>query len=280
MLEAEEKIMDDQYLKSVKEIEDLFKFMLKLSNDTDGRSVDTRREEVGSQIFTKICLHTASILRILPHSTYSKTDKKFQIWDYTSVAVLSRSIMDAYHVLYYLCIDDISNDELDFRFLVWDYHAESRRYKQLVLIGSQHEEVPKLEKEVINLKNEVKNHTFLNNLNKNTRKGVVRGEIPFILSNKEIAQSAGISEKFHEVSYMYLSSYIHTFPYSISQTSAIRKSEEILDLIKPIIDRCVGYLCLSIRDFISLVPDQRVYLVSSLQEKIDKWEDIFENLFI
>ena len=116
-------------------------------------------------------------------------------------------------------------------------------------------------------------------LEKNLRKGVVRGEIPFILTNLEIASLAGINEHYHKSSYMYLSSYIHTFPYSISQTSAITDSDQILKLAKPILDQCYGFLCLSVRDFIEIVPDQKVYLVGTLQEKIETWEEIFRNLF-
>ena len=271
--------MNKKYLESVKDFEDLFKFAIKLSKDTHGREVDTRRKEVASFIFTKICLHCASILRILPKSSFSQTKNEFEVWDYTSLAVLTRSVIDAYYVFYYLCSDEITVDEREFRFLVWDYHSENRRLKQLKLIGSEHKDLPDIEKNVLKLKDKVKAHKNLSVLEKNFRKGIVRGEIPFILTNLDIAKSAGINEQYHKASYMYLSSYIHTFPFAISQTSAIKNLDQIIELAKPILDQCFGYLCLCIRDFIILFPDQKVYLVGALQEKIKTWEIIFNDLF-
>jgi len=99
------------------------------------------------------------------------------------------------------------------------------------------------------------------------------------LTNLEIAKNAGINEQYHKTSYMYLSSYIHTYPFAISQTSAIENLDQIIELSKPILDQCFGYLCLCIRDFIYLFPDQKVYLVGALEEKIKTWETIFNDLF-
>ena len=53
-------------------------------------------------------------------------------------------------------IPKISDDEIKFRFLILDYHSESRRYKQLNLIDSHHKNMQKLEQKVIDLKKEIK----------------------------------------------------------------------------------------------------------------------------
>ncbi|OPX35026.1 hypothetical protein B1H10_02220 [candidate division KSB1 bacterium 4484_188] len=268
-----------KYLKSLQDFEAIFKFAMKLSLDTHGRQVDTRREAVASYIFTKICLHANSILKLTPKSSYSHTKDKSNIWDYTSIAILSRAIMDAYYALFYLCIDKINNEEQEFRFLIWDYHSENRRLKQLRLIKSSNKEIPEIEKNVDELKELIKNNSEFKILDKNTRKGVIRGEIPFILKNHEIAERAGINKSYHQASYMFLSSYIHTFPFAISQTSAIEDTDQILHFINVILDMCYGYLCLCVRDYIELVPDQKVYLVGALKEKIEMWEEIFKELF-
>ncbi len=84
-----EKMSDHKYLESIKEIENLFKFAMKMSVDTHGRPVEKRKEEVASQIFTKICLHLSSILRISPHSSFSKTTKDFEVWDYWKIPGIS-----------------------------------------------------------------------------------------------------------------------------------------------------------------------------------------------
>ncbi len=272
-------MIDEKYLESVQNLETLFKFVVRLSNDTHGRQVETRRIEVASEIFTKICLHLSSMLKLIPKSSYFCPSKELVIWDYTSIVILVRAIIDAYYVMYYLTIDEVNSNEIDFRFLVWDYHSENRRLKLLELIGSKRKEIPEIKKNVEDLRSKVKSHPNFLKLEKNLLKGIARGEIPFVLTNTEIALKAGISEHYHKASYMYLSSYIHTFPYSISQTSAVENTDQIPMLLKPYIDQCYGYICLCIRDFVIHVPDQKVYIVKELQEKIEMWEEIFKELF-
>lgn len=269
-----------KYEDAVKALESLFQFAITLSNNTQGRIVETRREEVASHLFTKICLHVSSILRLTPKSSYHDPQSKSEIWDYTSVAVLTRALMEAYYTFYYLVIDEIDESEIDFRFLLWDFHSENRRLEQLRLIGSKHPDLHELEKNAEALRNQLEQNPQFRSLEKDLKKKVLKGDVPLLLSNIKIAEKAGISRNYQKVTYIYLSSYIHSYPFAISQIAALKgDTEKILELNKPILGYCLGHLCFSIRDFIKVVPDQQVYLVESVKDLINEWEYIFGNIY-
>lgn len=268
----------NNYAETVETLENLFKFALKLSKDTHGRNVETRREEVASFIFAKIGLHTHSILRLTPRSSYNTPDKELEVWDNTSIAVIARALIEAYYTFYYMAVDEIDQDEIDFRFVLWDYHSENRRLGKLQAIGSKHPDLKQLEKDVEELKKAVERHFHLNKIDKSRHKKILKGDVPTLLTNKKIAEKAGIDPNYHEATYNYLSSYIHTFPFSVSQISSIENTDQILELINVILDECTGYLCFAIRDFVKLFPDQKVYMVESIQETIGIWEYVFRNM--
>lgn len=268
----------EKYQQAVNTLEDLFKFAFKLSKDTHGRRVDTRREEVASFIFTKICLHIYSILRLIPRSSYNKPDKDLEIWDNTSIAIIARALIEAYYTFYYLAVDEVDQNEIDWRFLLWDFHSANFRVEKLKLLGSTHPELPQLEKNVQDLKKAIEIHPNFNKLDKGIQKKILKGDAPASLSNIKIAEKAGINPNYHKATYDYLSSYIHTLPHSISQVSAIQDTDTVIDLIKPILDECIGYSCFAIRDFIKRFPDQQVYLVESIQKTISIWEYVLSNM--
>lgn len=268
----------NDYSQTIETLENLFKFVFKLSNDTHGRSVETRREEVGSFIFTKIGLHAHSILRLTPQSSFNQPDKNLEIWDNTSIAVLARALIEAYYIFFYMAIEDISQEEMEFRFLLWDYHSENRRLKKLMAIGSKNQALELLAKNVDHLKRAVKDHQYFNMIDHRRHRKIIKGDVPILLTNKKIAEKAGIDPNYHEATYNLLSSYIHTFPFSISQISAINDTEQILELMEVVLNECIGYLCFAIRDFVILFPDQKVYMVQSIQQNIEIWEYVFKNM--
>jgi len=233
---------------------------------------------VASFIFTKIGLHTHSILRLTPQSSYNTPDKELEIYDNTSIAVIARALIEAYYTFYYLTVDEIDQEEIDFRFLLWDFHSENRRLGKLRALGSNHPELTQLEKDVEKLRESIEKHAHFHKVDTRRHKKILKGDVPTLLTNTRIAEKAGINPNYHEATYNYLSSYIHTFPFSISQISSIDKTDQILDLIKVILDECTGYLCFAIRDFVTLFPDQNVYMVEAIQETIEIWEYVFKHM--
>jgi hypothetical protein len=267
--------MKEKYLESVKEYEKLCKMCLQLSANTHKRKVETWREEYGSYIFAKITTHAIAILKLIPNSPLFDLPNNFKIWDISSLSVIVRALIETYNVFYYLIIDEVEANELEFRFLIWNLHAECERLRMLNAIGSVNPALKEVEKSIEEYKEKLKTNSFFNNLNASKEKTKYRkGEKGIALSNTKISERAGISENYYKSTYKYLSSYTHTYPFSIQQISTFKANdEESLNLIKSQVESATGYLSFSIRDYTELFPDQKE-VISDVKEIIDTWLEI------
>lgn len=266
----------ENYGQNLNDLEFLFSETFKLSARTTGRQVKTQREEIGSYIFAKIVITIKSILKLLPRSSLAKAnDKDFEFWDISSVNVLTRALIDTYNVFYYLTIDDIPKSERNFRFALWEYHSEVERLKMLELIGSQNQRVQNLRSQINNLKNNLLNNTFYKSLKSTVQKGLKKGEKGIYLTNAEISKRAGIPPSYYRAIYKYLSNYVHTFSFSISQLRIFKAGDsESLHLLKTTIEYCILYTSLAVRDFVKIFPDQGNYLPARARKIILIWQGV------
>lgn len=79
-------------------------------------------EVEASIIFAKLVITSIAILRFIPESKYFSSVCGMKIWDITSIAFLTRNLIETYLALYYIAIDDVSVDEKELRKLFWKYH--------------------------------------------------------------------------------------------------------------------------------------------------------------
>jgi len=269
-----------EYLRDLRKLESLCKTASKLSIATSGREVSTWREAYGSHIFGKICVTGIAILKLLPKSVFYFSPKGFEIWDISSVCVLVRSLIDTYNIFYYLIIEEVDNVELEFRFVLWNLHSETERLKMLELSKSKSEKLEKIRKDIESFKEKLKDNKFYQRLDLKERRKYYAGEKGIFLKNTDISRNAGINPDYYKSIYKYLSQYVHTYPFSISQITQFKASDtESQKLFEPIIEYCTGYLGLSIRDFLKKFPDQSVNTPPEITKIIEDWEYIMKNIF-
>ncbi len=235
-----------------------------------------RHEQITSVIFGKIALHALTILQITPSGCQNVPGYPFAFPDYSSVFMLIRAVMDGYCTLYYMAIEDISEDERNFRIQLGDYHAIKKRIDFLNALGLTPEELPQLEKGAASLKSAIENNICLP---QNKRNRILNGKEPLLLTNTEICAKVGIAEKYYKPHYDYLSSYTHGHPISLEQILALSNIEDVLALMTPFLHLCSGYLCFSIRDFINIFPDQNVFVNSIVRQRIKYYEELFASKF-
>lgn len=272
--------MNDSYLRKLNDLESLCEAAINLSNSTQGREVDTWREEYASYIFSKVCLTTISILKLLPKSSYTKINN-FDVWDISSVCTLVRSLIETFFIFYYVAIDEADKDELDFRFIIWHYHEKCERIKMLEWIGSNnHQQIEELKSRKNKLREDLSKNTFFQRLkseNHKDLKNISEGKIGIFLSNSTISKRAGISLNYYKAVYKYLSNYTHTHPLSVSVLFKFNAEEdESKMLFKVAIDYCTGFLSLAIRNFVRIFPDQ--ILPEEINDLISDWEYIVKNV--
>ncbi len=264
--------MEDEYLLDLRTLEDLSQTAVKLSIATSGREVSIWREEYGSHIFGKICMTAIAILKLLPKSKFNVAVNNMEIWDISSVCTLARSLIDAYYSFQYLIIEKVDKHELEFRFTLWSLHSESERLKMLELIKSTSNKLDEIRKNIEELRRKLRSNKFYKSLDSKAQKKFSSGEIGMFLTNTQISKNAGINPNYYKAVYKYLSNYVHTFSFSISQIASFKAGDpESLRLLKTAVGYCTGYLCLAIRDFVKLVPDQLSNLSHDIIETIKDW---------
>jgi hypothetical protein len=270
--------MKEKYSNSVQDLEKLVNTCILLSNNTHERKVATWREEYGSYIFAKLCVHSIGILKLVPESSLFNLPNNFKVWDIASLSVLVRTVIETYNVFYYLIIDEVDDNELEFRFLLWRLHSECERKRMLNSIGSTNPKIKEIENDIEEYKSKLLINDFYKSKNSNERSSYRRGETGIALTNSQISERAGISINFYKSTYRYLSSYVHTFPFSIQQIAVFKADdEESLSLIKTLIDTTSGYLSFVIRDFVKLFPDQKE-ITKEVDELTKVWLDVLNKL--
>ncbi len=266
---------EEKYTEAIDTFERLFEKAMQLSIITSGRSGVTWQQEYGSHIFTKIVLTALAILRLLPKSKYSKPFVVAEVWDISSVSVLSRSLIETYHIFYYLIVQPVNNEEREFRFFVWQFHAEVERLKMLQLIQSKDPAMDSIRSNIENLRSRVVSHAFLSRLDAKKQKRVTDGEIGILLDNARISESAGLEPDYFRARYKYLSNWIHTFPYSVTQIATFKAGDsESLNLLTVVSNYSSAYLGLAMRDFIDVFPDQKLSVNSEMLEVIQIGKDM------
>lgn len=266
-----------KYLQNLRTLVALCQTAMNLSLATYGRVVHTWREEYGSHIFGKICVTAIAILKLLPKSAFYVAVNNMEIWDISSVCTLARSLIDTYNAFHYLIIEEVDKHKLEFRFTLWRLHSECERLEMLELIRSKSSRLDEIRKNIEGLRRELKSNKFYKSLDSKTQKKFSSGEKGIFLTNSQISKNAGINPTYYKAVYKYLSNYVHTYPFSVSQIASFKAGDpESLGLLKTVVGYCTGYLCLAVRDFIKLVPDQLSNLSPDIIKTIGDWEYIMK----
>jgi hypothetical protein len=180
--------------------------------------------------------------------------------------------------MYYISIDQVSSEERSFREALWMFQGEHKRLELLQLIKSKSPELPKLQAEVDRLKTVVVQHSFFARLSQENQKKARKGDLPLHLSNSELSTRAGIQPNYYKAVYRFLSSYVHTYPFSASQLARLRAGDsESLRLISTALKHCLSFLCVAVRDFRTLCPDVADIVEQDVDEIIKVWEYIVAN---
>lgn len=246
-----------------------------LSEACAGRSVPDWTLEYGSYLFAKAAMHADAILKLAPEITSSDTPQRL---DPSSIAVLARALVDTYLILWYVACDEVDEQEAAFRALLWQYHSEKARLSKLDLIGSTSAKVEEIRRNVLRLKADLIADNHYKTLDNDRQRRVRQGREAWLLTNSEIAQRAGISVGLYKTNYKFLSAYIHSHPFSLSQIAGFYEDPEgIFHITKTMLSEATGYLAHAMRDFNRVCQPKPNPISSVARDIIDKWVFIFEN---
>ena len=211
-----------------------FELNIYLSNTFNNRMDNLSNENlVFLSIFSKIALNANSILSILPKDDPRKLygTENFKVVDLSSVASITRNIIEASNTLFYLFAEKVENSERQFRFFLFGLHGWLRQKELVEFVGgsNQVEMLAHISKQIDIFKAKIEANSFFINLNeeeikktqkgqrsksvfrKNADKKVENVKDSMFLTHREIAEIRGFSPSLFDAIYRFLSNQTHPF---------------------------------------------------------------------
>lgn len=166
----------------------------------------------------KILLATNTALQLANGQNLKVLNKEIQIIDISSLYVVARTIIECFLTIEYLFVNDISQEERNFRFKLWKIAGFMMRQQPINDLNQIHSAKIESEKEEIDkLKKEVKASEFYSQLSKNQIWKFDAYGIPRTISWSDLLSKSSINNKLLDGYYKLYSNYAHSEFVSIMQ---------------------------------------------------------------
>lgn len=250
-----------------------------ISKALAGRESPTDHEYYADRIFSKLLCHALTLMRILPTGLVPTRPENSELWDISSACALARALLEAFDALAYVSIEQVSDHEREFRVLLWKLHSEERRQEMLKLIGSTAPGVSEVKNNVTTLRQQLTQQEFFLKLDDQTKRKIERGEAPpFHLSHAERNRRVGVDHDYYKAAVMFLSCYVHTYPFSIHQLMNFQAGEpESLRLMFLPVQYATGFLAKAILGTQVIFGDKLPDPSEKVSEVLSVWVEILGN---
>lgn len=173
------------------------------------------QQQWGSVLFARLCGFGGSLMRLMPGSPASPTSK---VWDFPSVAALTRCIFECYLIFFYLCADRVSEAEWLLRLNVMQLHDCVERHRILGRFGKEDKDL--LDRQVSNLRGRVTGNKAFADLSSPQQARAVSGRSHMYLTQDEVMErfKPPMDREGTRGLYEFLSSAAHTFPFGFYRT--------------------------------------------------------------
>ena len=166
-----------------------------------------------SILFARMCVIVQSIQRLTQQDVPTKY--VLENWDYASTFGLTRNLMECYHSLFYLCFDNVSDEERQTRkniFDLHDYYSRKQLFEhlnQVPLTTQFHHDKENCLKFILD---KIKRDSFFNSLPEKEQNRYLQGKNAFMLSREDIEERSGLNKREFRLWYKLLSANAYSFP--------------------------------------------------------------------
>lgn len=176
--------------------------------ETDGRGVRATR------IFTRQTVVGLTMGRILPRPS-ATTPYDGVFWDITSLASLSRNILEGYLSLHYFGIEKVSAEEVELRFFIAQLHRNVEWYEIRRLTDPTDSGLSEFESGIADQKDRIRNHQFLTSLTPVQRKRALQG-VEMYKTKADFEKQLEVCKSLRR-NFRLLSNLVHPLPMSIER---------------------------------------------------------------
>jgi hypothetical protein len=172
-------------------------------------------------VIFKLCYHVTSLLQLLAGTQlpYEQNGRNVLIFDEPSIFVLFRTALENYLTFYYLFIDNVPDQEKQFRMLVWKYSAVKQRSE--FKIDNDEESQRRLDEEkqtAEKYRQQLEDSANFKNMTAKEKGLILKGKKSRLVNGwQTIVESAKLNSGIFRNLYSYKSSYSHSEFLSILQ---------------------------------------------------------------
>jgi hypothetical protein len=244
-----------EYIKNLRIFESTLDFAIEVSDKTSGIFVPPRIVEA-NQLFTRLTVTSVSIIHLLPYNKIFPSNWRF--WDFFSIATLTRNLIDNYLMFYYVGVEKLSDEEIDFRLKVLTFHLNNEKYKLFSELKVDKTVLQDFEKNLPKAKDDLKGHSFFNSLSKEQAGKILTGKAAMYLSHKEISTRVQFNNEEFMSLYRLFSNHLHSTPFACSTMSNERgrgeENEAEISYLTITLDTCIKYLSAAALEMVELIP--------------------------
>ncbi len=183
-----------------------------LSKELSGIPSPTTQHFYSSALFTTMCTRGMSIAMLLPKSIWS--DQLIDHWDYRSIAILVRSLVETRLALHYLCVEQCEESEWRSRWNIFNLHDCVTRRRIAAERTSEEEILKPFDDQADKLRKRLRENAFFSGLKGKRQKSLLKGREAYLKSLEEIAEDTGMEKNIWRRMNIILSNHVHTLPYS------------------------------------------------------------------
>lgn len=213
---SKDKLVDApaEYLERLQSFSDVVADCANVTRRFGGYSSPTSQHFYASVLFTSMCTRATSLAILAPYSEWAK--RKFEHWDFASVANVARSIMEFRLNFHYLCIDEIPREEWECRWNVFNLH-DCKSRKELFSAFSEmtgKESEQDFSEPWADLVARLEKNSHFQALSTGQKKSILNGGKSHLLPLEEIAVKAGIETGLFRFMWKLMSTHAHGLPMS------------------------------------------------------------------
>ena len=225
------------------------------------------RMTFASVLFTKMCVISTSIKKLSSQENIANQEDEH--WDYASLFSLTRNLMECFHVLFYLCLENISEEERVTRkniLNIHDYESRGQLFALMEDCTNKKFEQKESDKCFDYIMSEFNKDSYFQALPDREKKQYISGKKAFLMSREEIQERSGADKKTFRMWYKLLSANTHSYPLGFFHMTFGERGTGV----KTVVEEKYSSMALNISEF---------YLIRGIYGMInDIYPDIKEKL--
>lgn len=198
--------------------------LLELMESLVQEKIDVKKNLGWSEsLIQKLCLHSVAMMNITKgiHIPFGKNPDFLHVADKASVRVLLRAVIECYLTFYYLYIDNVSENEKEFRMLVWKYSGLKQRVNFQITSEELRDKVENGKLEVETLRQEIVSSDFFAEFKTDEKDRIIKGLKPrLFFSWQKLISKSGLRLNLFGRTYSFQSNYAHAEFLSVQQIKA------------------------------------------------------------